>query len=590
MSLDGFSLAPLVKELDQSLAGGRIDKIFQPNKNIVMIWIRQPGTTYRLHIDVNGEHPHIKLSRQALENPDVPPVFCMVLRKHLEDGRISSIVQHNLDRILVLTIDIRGQGGIIVSKQLMIEIMGKHSNIILTEDNQVIDAIHRIGSDISRIRHIFPGKPYLLPPGQDKLNILNTSIADFVTYLKNTQSGALAKALIAAGQGLGPVTAKEILWRAGLPQDIGVAALDNADLESLASAIQSLIAPLRTNQIAPTVITDSHQRLLGMAAFSIEYLEHLENNQIHRFTTMSDAVDFASKLSIKYTPPAKDILKKLVIHELNKLEKKLLILTTELEQANQAEECRKFADILMTNLSISFPGTDKITLPDIYSDDPSQNQISIAVDPELSLLDNAKYYYARYNKLKRAQSSLTHQVKQTQGEIQYLFSIEIGLDTADNSSDILDIRGELIASGYIKQSKKQRPPTRQSRPLKISTSDGLEILIGKNNVQNDEITFKTAQLNDIWLHVKDFPGSHVVIRNSKQSLSDDVLYLAAQFAAFFSKAKMSAKVPVDYTKRRNVKKPSGSKPGFVTYSAQKTLYITPDHQLIEQILKEQEKG
>jgi predicted ribosome quality control (RQC) complex YloA/Tae2 family protein len=590
MSLDGFSMSPLVDELNQKLTGGRIDKVFQPNKNTVIIWIRQPGETYRLNIDVNPEHPNINISSQLIENPAAPPVFCMVLRKHLEDGRIASIAQYNMDRILFLHVDVRGPGGIIVSKKLIIEIMGKHSNIILVQDDLIIDAVHRIGPDVSRIRQVAPGKHYLLPPGQSKLNILNEPSNQFTTKVQTMHSGLLVKAIIATGQGIGPITAKELIWRAGFPEKINVESLDEADWNSLAKAIDSIIAPMKEFAISPTVITDKNHRLLGIAAFHIEHLEVSEQHITHRFPTMSAAIDFTGKLSIRYTPPEKDTLSKLVKHELTRLEKKLFIITDELSSACKADDYRKSGDLLMTHLHQKTPTKNQITLPDIFSEAPDENLLTIVIDPTLSLLENSQQYYAKYNKLKRAQKSLTLQVSQTKQEIDYLTSIEIALDNAANSSDVLDVRNELIVAGYVKQSKKQRPAPKQSRPLKFFSSEGLEILIGKNNYQNDEITFKLSQLDDIWLHIKDFPGSHVLIRSGQLPVPENTLYLAAQFAAYFSKGRNSSKVPIDYTKRRNVKKPSGAKPGFVTYTAQKTLYVTPDHEFIEKLLKEQEKG
>lgn len=590
MSLDGFSMSPLVDELNQKLAGGRIDKVFQPNKNTIIIWIRQPGETYRLNINVNPEHPNINISSQLIENPAAPPVFCMVLRKHLEDGRIASIAQYNLDRILFLHVDVRGPGGIIVSKKLIIEIMGKHSNIILVQDDLIIDAVRRIGPDVSRIRQVAPGKHYLLPPGQNKLNILTDPANQFAAKVQATHSGLLVKAIIATGQGIGPITAKELVWRAGFPEKINVEDLDEADWKSLTKAIDSIIAPMKEFTIFPTVITDKNNRLLGIAAFNIEHLGVSEHHISHHFPTMSDAIDFTGKLSIRYAPPEKDTLSKLVNHELARLEKKLLIITDELSSACKADEYRKYGDLLMTNLHQKTPIANQIVLPDIYSEYPDKNLVIIAIDPTLSLLENSQQYYAKYNKLKRAQKSLALQVNQTKQEIDYLSTIEIALDNAVNSSDILDVRNELVIAGYVKHSKKQRPAPKQSRPLKLFSSEGFEILIGKNNYQNDEITFKLAQLDDIWLHIKDFPGSHVLIRSGQLPLPEDTLYLAAQLAAYFSKGRNSSNVPVDYTKRRNVKKPSGAKPGFVTYTAQKTLYVTPDHEFIEKMLKEQEKG
>lgn len=588
MSLDGFSMSPLAVELNRQLAGGRIDKIFQPNKNTIMIWIRQPGETFRLNITINAAQPYLNLSSQSMENPAAPPVFCMVLRKHLEDGRIAGIAQHTLDRILFITVDTRGPHGAIISKTLVVELMGKHSNIILVQNDTIIDAIRRIGRETSRVRQVSPGRQFCLPPSQNKANIMQLSSDAFAEKVKASQTGQLAKAMINTGQGIGPLTARELAWRAGLPADIAVEALTPADVVSLAGAVDSIVKPLQQGLILPTVVTGSDNRLLGIAAFRLEHLAQYSSTE---FATMSAALEFAGKLALKYTPPEKDTLTKLVAAELTKLEKKRTVISEELAEAANADKYRKLGDILMANLYSRPDDTlDEIILNDLYSSRPDQTTITIALDPSISLLENARRYYTKYHKLKRAQTSLEEQINRIRQELQYLASIEIALENADRSAEVADIRSELTAAGYISKSAKRRSAIRPSRPLKLTAPDGTEILIGKNNYQNDEVTFKQAQLDDIWLHTKDFPGSHVILRTGRQAPSDDTLVLGAQLAAYFSKARTSANAPVDYTKRRNVKKPSGAKPGFVTYSAQKTLYVTPDEAYIEQLLQKQEKS
>nr|WP_092068063.1 NFACT RNA binding domain-containing protein [Dendrosporobacter quercicolus]NSL46920.1 fibronectin/fibrinogen-binding protein [Dendrosporobacter quercicolus DSM 1736]SDL69407.1 Predicted component of the ribosome quality control (RQC) complex, YloA/Tae2 family, contains fibronectin-binding (FbpA) and DUF814 domains [Dendrosporobacter quercicolus] len=588
MSLDGFSMSPLALELNRQLAGGRIDKIFQPNKNTIMIWIRQPGETFRLNITINAAQPYLNLSSQSMENPAAPPVFCMVLRKHLEDGRIAGIAQHTLDRIIFITVDTRGPQGAIISKTLVVELMGKHSNVILVQNDTIIDAIRRIGQETSRVRQVSPGRRFCLPPGQNKVNIMQLSSGAFAEKVKASQTGQLAKAIVNTGQGIGPLTARELAWRAGLPAGIAVETLTPADVLSLAEAVDSIVTPLQQGLILPTVVTGPDNRLLAIAAFRLEHLAQYSSTE---FATMSAALEFAGKLALKYTPPEKDALTKLVATELTKLEKKLTAISEELAEAAKADKYRKLGDILMANL-YSRPGDtlDEITLNDLYSSQPDQTTVTIVLDPSISLLENARRYYTKYHKLKRAQTSLEEQISRTRQELQYLASVEIALENADRSAEVADIRSELTAAGYISKSPKRRSAIRPSRPLKLTAPDGTEILIGKNNYQNDEITFKQAQLDDIWLHTKDFPGSHVILRTGRQHPSADTLALGAQLAAYFSKARTSANAPVDYTKRRNVKKPSGAKPGFVIYSAQKTLYVTPDEAYIEQLLQQEKSG
>lgn len=582
MSLDGFSMSPLVIELNAKLAGGRIDKIFQIDKYTLIIWIRQLRENLRLEISANPEQPRIHLTTESPENPPVPPSFCMLLRKHLEDGRIIQIAQHNLDRIVTIDVDVRGEHGNIQTKSLVIELMGKYSNIIFIQDNLVIDAIKRVGDKISRVRQILPGKEYSNPPGQAGTNLLIAPASEFLRVLAN-KPGQLSKSIISSSIGIGPITAKEIAWRAGLPADIAVESLEHTDLNALHEAIDSIVQPLTAGISTHTVVFDDNNRMVGIAAFT---LEHLFQYNSRVFSTMSEAVEFAHRLKgvIQYLPD-KDVLKKLLSTEIARLQRKQLTLTQELTEAESADELRKCADILMTNLPIIPAHKPQITLPDIYSDQPENDCLVINLDPLLSPLANAQRYYAKYNKLKRAQDLLREQVEKCKQETDYLESVNVALNHVSLSAEVEEIRQELTAVGYIKPVNKRRLTVQPSSPLTTITDDGFTILVGKNNKQNDLVTFKQAKPDDFWFHTKDIPGSHVVLRTNSQHPSQTAIIAAANLAAFFSKARQSANVPVDYTQRRYVKKPAGAKPGFVIYEHQTTLYITPDEGLVKSLLE-----
>lgn len=583
MSLDGVSLSALLAELNTKLIGGRIDKVFQSDKYTLILWIRQSNENLRLLISVNPKHPRIHLTTGTLENPASPPAFCMLLRKHLEGGRIASILQHSLDRIALLSIDFRNEDGTITTKCLISELMGKHSNIILIQDQIIIDAIKRVGLSISRTRQILPRMEYTYPPGQMRLNFFETPMPVFFNTLKPLQTTPVAKAIIQTGIGIGPVTAKEIVWRAGLPADIIVESLDNSDIISLQEATESIITHLKAKEIEPTVIVNAENQLVGIASFNLEHL--IPQNTKHHFFTMSEAVEFIDSLSGKKKLPEQTILLKIATEESNRLQRKKIILTKELSDATSADSFRKFADIIMANLYSIPEGQNNINLPDLYHDSPDDNQINIAIDTRLSPVENAQAYYSKYNKLKRAQELLKEQLSQCTYEASYLESILVALEHATNSSELADIREELIHSGYLKKANKRRIPIPASKPLTITTQDGLIILVGKNNRQNDIVTFKQAQHNDIWFHTKDIPGSHVILRSGSQKPSIQSLQLAAHLAAYYSKASQSSNVPVDYTERRYVKKPSGAKPGFVIYDHQSTIYVTPDENLVNSLLK-----
>ncbi|MBC8015789.1 MAG: NFACT family protein [Sporomusaceae bacterium] len=583
MSLDGLSLSTLLLELNTRIAGGRIDKIFQPDKYTLSMWIRQPNENLCLLISSNPEHPRIHLTSTAPENPATPTAFCMLLRKHMEDGRIAQIEQKSLDRIALLSIDTLGAGNTIVTKLLTIELMGKHSNIILTQDNIIIDAIKRVGISTSRHRQVLPRMEYMSPPGQLRLNLLTTPITEFMSVLTTHHTGLVTKAIINTGIGIGPITAKEVVWRAGLPADITVERLDNGDIIALHEALESIVTHFNTNLHTPTVMVSADNSLSGIASFTPEHL--IQQSTAHHFSTMSEAVLFADSLSRIQRLPEQVLLLKLTKDEMNRLARKQVLLTQEQTEATAADDFRERADILMANLYQITNGITEVILSNLYSDFPDDNLLAIELDPRLSPLENARAYYTKYNKLKRAQDLICEQLAQCAQDIAYLDSILSALEHATLAAELLDIRLELINAGYIKPLNKRRIPTPPSMPLTAVTSDGFTILVGKNNRQNDIVTFKQAQINDLWFHTKDIPGSHVILRTSTQTPSLSAIEAAAHLAAYYSKAGQSAKVPVDYTKRRYVKKPSGAKPGFVIYDHQQTIYITPDKKFVDELIK-----
>lgn len=580
MNLDGLSLAPLVGELNGSLAGGRIDKVFQPDPYSLLLWVRQPGSTLRFLLSANPERPKLLLTAAAPENPAVAPNFCMLLRKHLEDGRIAGIEQHSLDRIVNINIDVRGERGIIVTKRLIVEIMGKHSNIILTQDNIIVDAVKRVSAQVSRYRQVLPGKAYVYPPGQDRLNILTTDPSLFAEKVLAAPAGSLSKAITATGIGLGPLTAREIAWRGGFLPDIILRELDAADAAALSEAVASIAASLKAGQVTPSIMAEG-QRPLAIAAF---VPGHLSQYELLTFPSMSAAVEHFDKYQGRPPVPEKETLNKLLAAESGRLTRKRSVLAGELSQAENAGELRKYGDILMANLYTVTPGVSEQALFDIYSAEPEAQQVMIKLDPDLSPLENAQQYYIKYNKAKRSGEHLAGQLKECQNELVYLESIALALAHAFTSAEVNEVRQELISAGYLKTSDKRRPPAVPSSPLMVKSSEGFSLIIGKNNRQNDLVTFKQAQPDDIWLHTKDIPGSHVIIRGENRVITDQAIQEAARLAAYFSKSRQSTNVPVDYTRRRYVRKPSGAKPGFVIYDHQNTVYVTPDEALGQQLL------
>lgn len=586
MSLDGFSMHPLTRELDTALAGGRIDKITQPNKQSIILSVRQPGQNFLLHISINSQNPSAHLLEKNLENPPEPPVFCMVLRKQIETGRIAKVRQHGLDRLLLIDIDSLAAGGRIVTKTLVLELMGKYSNIILVQDGVIIDALRKIGANSSRVRTVLPGQTYELPPGQEKKDLFTDDIAAIMAIVKADPALRLDKALLAACMGFGPVSAKEVCFSAGLAPSMRIEALDEADFAAVEDALKEIReSALHAGDVdAPedkaVLLLGENQKVLAMAAFPLHYLPEAA---VLTFPTISAMLEKADSLLGSYVLPDKDRFRKLVKNEKNRAENKLTKLDEEIAAAENAEEFKVRGDNLMT-YQYQFKDREdaSVTVPNIYSE--TGETITIPLDQRLTLVENMQACYKKYDKLKRAQELLQVQRRECEANIAYLESIEASLLASSSLAEIAEIHNELIAAGYLREKPKKKNNDKPARPFHFHAPDGTDILVGKNNYQNDKLTFKTARYNDTWFHTKDIPGSHVVLQNGGTEPSEEDILLAASLAAHFSKARGSSKIPVDYTEIRYVKKPSGSKPGFVIFTNQKTLYITPDEAKLAPIL------
>lgn len=586
MSLDGFSMHPLTRELDTALAGGRIDKITQPNKQSIILSVRQPGQNFLLHISINSQTPSAHLLEKNLENPPEPPVFCMVLRKQIETGRIAKVRQHGLDRLLLIDIDSLAAGGRIVTKTLVLELMGKYSNIILVQDGVIIDALRKIGANSSRVRTVLPGQAYELPPGQEKKDLFTDDSAAIMAIVRKDPALRLDKALLAACMGFGPVSAKEVCFSAGLAPSMRIEALDEADFAAVEDALKEIresalhAGDASEPEDKAVLLLGENQKVLAMAAFPLHYLPEAT---VLTFPTISAMLEKADSLLGSYVLPDKDRFRKLVKNEKNRAENKLTKLDEEIAAAENAEEFKVRGDNLMT-YQYQFKDREdaSVTVPNIYSE--TGETITIPLDQRLTLVENMQACYKKYDKLKRAQELLQVQRRECEANIAYLESIEASLLASSSLAEIAEIHNELIAAGYLREKPKKKNNDKPARPFHFRAPDGTDILVGKNNYQNDKLTFKTARYNDTWFHTKDIPGSHVVLQNGGTEPSEEDILLAASLAAHFSKARGSSKIPVDYTEIRYVKKPSGSKPGFVIFTNQKTLYITPDEAKLAPIL------
>ena len=554
MSLDGFSMSALAHELADALTGGRIDKINQPNKQSVILSVRQPGKNFLLYINTNASNPSAHLIEAAPENPAEPPAFVMLLRKQLETGRIAAVRQERRDRILHLDIDIIAGGGRIVTRTLTLELIGKYSNIILHEGGIIIEALRRIGENSSRVRTVFKGIPYTLPPAQDKYDLFAADIDDIAARVRNAGEAKIFQALISAVLGFGPVSAKEVCFLAGLAPNIPVSQLDPSDFDALSAALTKVRAWME--QPGTTILS---------------------------YPTVSALMIDADRRLGSYVIPDRERFRRLVRTELHRAREKYDKLRTEIAAAENAEEQKIYADNLMTyQYNYQDHTDDAITVANIYSD--TGEMLTIPLDRRIGIIQNMQAYYKKYDKLKRAKHLLAVQQEHCTANIRHLESIEASLDSSTRLAEIAEIQDELITSGYLHEKLPKRSKDRRAHPFSFTAPDGTVILVGKNNAQNDTLTFRTAAPTDIWLHVRDIPGSHVILRTSGGEPSEQALCLAAQIAAHFSKARGSSNVPVDYTAVRFVKKPTGAAPGFVRFINEKTLFVTEDEDELAPIL------
>ena len=580
MSLDGISMHPLAIELDRAITGGRIDKINQPNKQSVILSVRQPGKNYLVHISINPQNPAVHIIEKAPDNPPEPPMFCMVLRKHIETARIARVYQHSLDRIIILDMDVLAAGGQIVTKSLVVELMGKYSNIILVQDDNIIDVLRRVGANSSRIRTVLPGDPYILPPVQNKMNLLEHSIDDVVTAIRAKAELKLSKAILDTCLGFGPVTAKEAAYLAGLSHNQLVSELDDSDFSSLKSALAEISVAFKEPCGEACLVVDANQKLLATASFPLHYYI---NDTVVKFPTISEMLAKASSIAGSFQLPDRDRFKKLIKNELSRAQHKVNKLKDDIATADNAEEYRIKADNLMTyQYQLKDREDATVTVTNIYSE--SGESISIAMDQRLSVSENVQAYYKKYDKLKRGKELLERQLEKCLDDIKYLASIETSLEASTSLAEINDIKTELITNNILRENLKKHASVKQSQPFKFTAPDGTTILVGKNNYQNDRLTFKVSNPGDIWLHTQEIPGSHVIIRCDGEEPSEDTLLLASYLAVHFSQASNSSKVPVDYTRCRFVKKPAGAKPGFVIFTNQSTLYVTPEDEVLNPIL------
>lgn len=557
MAFDGFFTHAVVHELDQTLATGRVAKVNQPYPAELIMTIRAHRHNYSLLLSANPTYPRMQITQIAYQNPAVPSNFAMTMRKYLEGAILESIEQVDNDRIIKMNFKTRDELGDQQRLVLVIEIMARHSNVSLVNEknHKIIDTIKHVGSDQNRVRLLLPGATFVMPPKQDKVNpyLPNQIYTDLVR--KDLDENELAKQLQARYQGLGRQSAQELARELQASSD-------------LPTTYHTFLKQLENPD--PVIYDDNN----GKRQFAAFLPSNIKEEQLTHYDTLSVMLDafYAQKAERDRSKELAGQVLKVLHNELKKDRRKVKKLKQQLEDAAKADYYRIRGEILTTYLGKLTAGMTEITLPNFYDDN---KPLKIKLDPELSPSRNAQKYFTKYDKLKTSVDYVKEQLKLANDEINYLANIESQIDLA-SPADIQEIRLELQQQGYIKQKRqksKKRRKVRVSKPEEFHTSNGTTVLVGKNNLQNDRLSFKIANKNDIWLHVKDIPGSHVIIRDSDPD--EQTLLEAAQLAAYFSKGRNSDNVPVDYLPAKRLHKPNGAKPGFVTFTGQKTLYVTP---------------
>lgn len=578
MAFDGLFLSAIKAELSTWL-GSRLERIYQPDKDTLLIHLRRGREIKKLVMSAHAEHCRIHLTEVSLPNPLEPPLFCMVLRKHLQGGVLAEINQPGLERVLELHCSCTDELGRAVTRTLMVEIMGKHSNIILLDPNgTIIDALRRYTHALSRHREVLPGRAYVPPPVQDKIDPRSLDLEQLGPIIfQSSWDKPLKSLLVEKLAGIGPQTAREILFRAGLPAEITPEFCGEHELGRLWQALQEVLAASLPPSWKPTVVRDKEKGVLAFAAFDLLQFAGLPREH---FPTPSQACEvfYEEKRAQNLLAAEKRSLTSLIERELKRCLKKEAVQAETVAAAAGAEQWRLYGELITANIYRLQKGMTSFTAENFY--DPEAPPVTIELDPSLTPAENAERYFNRYNKAKNAARQAALQLEQTREEIAYLNSVAQALEMADSLEELKEIREELVRSGYLEPAKgEKKQPQREreaaSRPLELISSDGFIILVGKNNRQNDYLSLKLARDEDIWLHAKDVPGSHVIIRTQGRPVPERTLEEAAGLAAYFSRARQAGRVAVDYTQAKYVRKPPGARPGMVIYDHQHTVYVAP---------------
>lgn len=575
MALDGAFLRFIKTELEEKLVGLRVEKVFQPNRDELVVAFRGVSGAYKVLMSARANSPRVNITQYPPENPQTPPMFCMLLRKRLTGARLKEITQYQLERVIRFTFDATDELGDKIELSLIAEIMGKYSNVIFVDGSgNVIDALKRVDMTMSSQRLVLPGVEYRLPPPQDKLNPLEVTADEIIGRIRSSgKAQKLNKAILSAVQGFSPVVCRELEHLTGRGAELDTLSMTDEHYSRLGFFLKRTLGEIGDNKGVPCMVQDLNGKPLDFSFMNIlQYGTAAKTVCFESFSELLDSFYLERDKTERMRVKGQDLLR-LLTNITERLTRKINTQKIELANSEDREPLRIKGDLLQANLYRIEKGMTEIEVENFYEE--NMPMIKIKLNPALTPGQNAQKYYKDYRKAKNAQQYLTVEIEKAQQELLYIDTVFDSLSRAETERELTEIKQELIEGGYIKRIRSRQKIKGTLPPLEFTSKSGLKILVGRNNVQNDKLTLKTARNYDLWFHTKDIPGSHTIIVSQGETPDDKTILYAAQLAAYHSRAKESSKVPVDYTLVKYVSKAAGAKPGMVIYKNQKTLFVKP---------------
>ena len=578
MAFDGLTIANIVYELNSELTGARLYKIAQPETDELLLTFKTNDGQKRLLLSADASLPLVYLTDDNKPSPMTAPGFCMLLRKHLQNGRVTGISQPGLERIIHIDVEHLDEMGDLCKKTLVIEIMGKHSNIIFVNgDGMILDSIKHVSAAVSSVREVLPGKPYFVAVTQEKLDLF-TQTRDAFTAALSAKPQPAFKALYGSVTGISPILAQELCARAGIDGDRPTAAMEAADYDRLFQVMTALKETIQNGAFEPCIAYDGKKPVEYAAIPLTIYEAPFRTERIPSMSALLESYYAEKNAQTRIHQRSAD-LRRIVQTHLERDVKKYDLQLSQLRDTEKRETYRIYGELLNTYGYGAAPGAKSLDALNYYTNET----ITIPLDPTLTAKENAQRYFDRYGKLKRTNEALTTLMEEVKAEIDHLESIAASLEIAQKEEDLVQIKEELVESGYVHRKGGSKKVKVTSKPFHYVSSDGFDIYVGKNNFQNDQLTFQLATGNDWWFHAKKIPGSHVVVKTEGKELPDRTFEEAARLAAYYSKGREQDKVEIDYIQKKHVKKPSGAKPGFVVYYTNFSMAVPSDIEGIKQV-------